>query len=103
MWISSYFTKFINYNIGETKLVKSNENPDILIASVFGDINNVIKCSSRCKIFYYGENLNNYSTYNNDNLLESIFDLIIGFRYTNLDKKMLRFPLWLMYYDYYSI
>jgi len=99
----SYFTKFINYNIGETKLIKSNENPDILIASVFGDINNVIKCSSRCKIFYYGENLNRFPPYNNDNLLQNTFDLIVGFRYTNLDKKMLRFPLWLMYYEYYSI
>jgi hypothetical protein len=99
----SYFTKFINYNIGETKLVKSNENPDILIASVFGDINNIIKCNSRCKIFYYGENLNRFPPYNNNNLLQNIFDLIVGFKYTNLDKKMLRFPLWLMYYEYYSI
>ena len=98
----SYFTKFINYNIGEVKLVKSNDNPDILIASVFGDINNVNKCNSRCKIFYYGENLNRFPPYNNDNLLERTFDLIVGFKYTNLDKKLLRFPLWLMYYDYYT-
>lgn len=98
----SYFTKFVAHNIGEVKLVKPNEDPDILIASVFGDINNVVKCNSRCKIFFYGENLNRFWPYNNDNLLQNTFDLIVGFRYTNLDKKFLRFPLWLMYYDYYS-
>ena len=99
----SYFTKFVLHNIGEVKLVKPNENPDILIASVFGDINNVVKCNSRCKIFFYGENLNRFWQYNNDNALQNTFDLIVGFKYTNLDKKILRFPLWLMYYDYYNI
>ena len=98
----SYFTKFISHNIGEIKLVNPYENPDILITSVFGEISNVIKCNAKCKIFYYGENLNRFPPYNNDNLLENTFDLIIGFRYTNLDKKLLRFPLWLMYYDFYT-
>ena len=98
-----YFTKFISYNIGETKIVNSSDNPDILITSVFGNINNVINVKAKCKIFYYGENLNFYPPYNNDKLLENIFDLIIGFRYTNLDKKILRFPLWLMYYNFYTI
>ena len=98
----NYFTKFILYNIGETTLVKPNENPDILIASVFGDISNVIKYNAKCKIFYYGENLNRFPPYNNDNLLENTFDLIVGFKYTNLDKKLLRFPLWLLYYEFYS-
>ena len=99
----AYFTKFINYNIGETKLINPNDNPDILIASVFGNINNVIKCNAKLKLFYFGENLNRFPPYNNDNLLHNTFDLIVGFRYTNLDKKILRFPLWLMYYDYYSV
>ena len=98
----SYFTNFISYNIGEVKLVNSDETPDILIASVFGNINNVVKTVSRCKIFYYGENLNRFPPYNDDNLLQNTFDLIVGFKYTNLDKKILRFPLWLMYYNFYS-
>ena len=37
----NYFTKFIENNICFCKVVSPNENPDILIASVFGDINNV--------------------------------------------------------------
>jgi len=97
-----YFTKFISYNIGETKLVKPTDNPDILIASVFGNINNVSNIQAKCKIFYYGENLNRFPPYNNDSLLENTFDLIVGFKYTNLDKKLLRFPLWLMYYSFYN-
>ena len=98
----SYFTKFVSHNIGEVELVKPSENPDILIASVFGDINNIVKCNSKCKIFVYGENLNRFRPYDNDDLLQNTFDLIVGFRYTNLDKNILRFPLWLMYYDYYT-
>ena len=30
------------------------------------------------------------------------FDLIIGFKHTDLSKKQIRFPLWLMYYHYYK-
>jgi hypothetical protein len=97
-----WFTKFIIENIGEVKIVKYNENPDILFASVDGSINNVINLNAKCKVFFYGENLNRYPPYNNDTILQNTFDLIVGFRYTNLDKKILRFPLWLMYYDYYS-
>ena len=93
MWLS----KFIIENIGKIKIVKYNENPDILFASVDGSINNVIKLNAKCKIFFYGENLNRYPPYNNDMLLYNTFNLIVGFRYTNLDKKLLRFPLWLMY------
>ena len=99
MWL----TKFIIENIGDVKIVKYNENPDILFASVDGSINNVINSNSKCKIFFYGENLNRYPPYNNDSLLQNSFDLIVGFRDTNLEKKHIRLPLWLMYYDYYSI
>ena len=97
-----WFTKFIIENIDEVKIVKYTENPDILFASVNGNINNVINLNAKCKVFFYGENLNRYPPYNNDTILQNTFDLIVGFRYTNLDKKILRFPLWLMYYDYYN-
>ena len=97
-----YFSKFIESNIGSCKLVLPNDNPDILVASVFGNIDNITKHKAKCKIFYYGENLNRFPPYNNDDLMQNTFDLIIGFKYTNLEKKTLRFPLWLMYYDYYN-
>jgi hypothetical protein len=98
----SYLTKFIEHNIGSVICIEPNMNPDILIASCTGDINIVIKLKAKCKLFYYGENLNRYSPYNNEKLLINTFDLIIGFKYTNLEKKMIRFPLWLMYYNYYD-
>jgi hypothetical protein len=97
-----YFTHFINKNIDTVQIVNYNTNPDILIASVFGDINSVQNSTAKCKIFYYGENLNRYPPYNNEHLLLDTFDLIVGFKYTNLEKKQIRFPLWLIYYNYYN-
>lgn len=98
----NYFTKFIEENIGPVKKVNHNENPDILIASCMGNINNVRNIKAKFKLFYYGENLNRYPPYNNDKLLYDTFDLIVGFKKTDLSKKQIRFPLWLMYYHYYK-
>ena len=98
----NYFTKFIEENIGPVKKVNPGDYPDILIASCMGNINNVRNIKVKCKIFYYGENLNRYPPYNNDKLLYDTFDLIVGFKNTDLSKKQIRFPLWLMYYHYYK-
>jgi len=97
-----YLTKFIEINIGNVKIVNYNNNPDILISSINGDINIVKQCKAKCKLFYYGENLNRYSPYNDEKLLLNTFDLIVGFKYTNLEKKQIRFPLWLLYYNFYN-
>ena len=99
---NSYFTEFINTNIGQVKLVKYSDNPDILIASVCGNINIIKNIKAKCKLFYYGENLNRYPQYNNEQVLLDTFDLIVGFKETNIGKKQIRFPLWLMYYKYYN-
>ena len=98
----SYFTKFIQENIGLVKLVKPTDNPDILISSCMGNINNVKNLSAKIKMFFYGENLDRYPPYNNDSLLYNTFDLIVGFKKTDLSKKQIRFPLWLIYYKYYK-
>jgi hypothetical protein len=98
----TYFTDFININIGQVKLVNYNENPDILIASVCGNINIIKNSNAKCKLFFYGENLNRYPPYNNEQLLLDTFDLIVGFKETNIEKKQIRFPLWLMYYKFYN-
>ena len=98
----NYFTKFLQENIGPVKNVKANENPDILIASCIGSISNVQNVKAKCKLFYYGENLNRYPPYNNDKLLYDTFDLIVGFKKTDLSKKQIRFPLWMIYYQYYK-
>tara|TARA_B110000858_G_scaffold197484_1_gene259297 strand:- start:3741 stop:4625 length:885 start_codon:yes stop_codon:yes gene_type:complete len=98
----NYFTKFIEENIGPVHKVHPRENPDILIASCMGNIDNVRSVKAKCKIFYYGENLNRYPPYNDNKTLYNTFDLIVGFMNTDLTKKQIRFPLWLMYYKYYK-
>jgi hypothetical protein len=98
----NYFTKFIAHNIGQVQTVHFNTNPDILISSCMGNINNVRNVKAKCKLFFYGENLNRYPPYNNDKLLQDTFDLIVGFKATDLTKKQIRFPLWLIYYKYYK-
>lgn len=98
-----YLSEFIQNNIdNEIKHVNYNNNPDILIASVNGNINVISKIKSKCKIFYYGENLDRYPPYNNIELLQNNFDIILGFKYTNKKEKILRFPLWLFYYKFYN-
>ena len=72
----NYFTDFINENIDNVQIVNYNDNPDILIASINGDINIVKNSKAKCKIFYYGENLNRFPPYNNEQLLLDTFDLI---------------------------
>lgn len=98
-----YLSKFIDENIGKTKEIHYNNNPDILISSCMGNIN-VKNIKSKCKIFFYGENLNRscYRLYNNETLLYNTFDIIIGFKDTNIDKKQIRFPIWLIYYPFYN-
>ena len=94
-----YFTNFISENIGPVQLVGVNEYPDILIASCFGDINRVLNTRAKKKMFYYGENLDRYAPYNDDQLLYETFDLVVGFKSSN---GHIRFPLWLIYYPYYN-
>jgi len=89
-----YFTRFISSNIGPVSVVSFDQNPNLLIASCFGDINRVINIRAKKKMFYYGENLSRYPPYNDDALLNQVFDLVVGFCHV-------RFPLWLLYYPFY--
>jgi hypothetical protein len=98
-WLSEFIRHNIDPNI---KLVNYNQNPDILIASCFGNIDIIKNINAKVKIFFYGENLNRYSYYNNHTLLKNTFDLIVGFKYTNITEKIVRFPLWLTYYPFYN-
>ena len=96
-----YFSEFIKHNIdNNVKHVNPNNNPDILIASVNGNIHTINNIKSKCKIFYYGENLDRYPPYNNIELLQKTFNIIVGFKFTNVEKKIIRFPLWLIYYKF---
>lgn len=101
-----YFSKFIEYHfLGiETMEVSPFEHPDIVICSVFGDLNLIKRLSAKIKIFYTGENVRRkeYREFQNINILQNIFDLIIGFYDTDIKSKVLCFPLWLQYYPFYS-
>jgi len=98
-----WLSEFVKYNIdNDTKIVNYNENPDILIASCFGNINIIKNINARCKIFFYGENLNRFHPYNNIDLLKSTFDIILGFKYDDINNKILRLPLWVLYYPIYN-
>jgi hypothetical protein len=98
-WLSEY----IKHNISlEYELVPPNDDPDILIASCFGDINEIKNIKSKCKIFFYGENLDLVTPYNNHELLKNTFDIILGFKETNIAEKLVRLPLWMLYYPFYN-
>ena len=100
-----YLPSYINEMITDITIVSPGENPDLLICSLFGPLQNVINCKAKKKIFFTGENLNRrfdtrFSDYKNRELMQKTFDLIIGYEPTNLDKKTIRFPLWITYYGY---
>ena len=98
-----YLSNFINKNIEDIVEVHPLNNPDIIFFSCFGDISLAKKLKAKCKIFYYGENPDRYEPYNNFDKLKQYFDLIIGFRPSYNDSSVIRFPLWLMYYNTYNI
>jgi alpha(1,3/1,4) fucosyltransferase len=101
----NYFTRFLEFRFKEKIQVVSAfkcKDLDILISSCMGNIKFIKIIKARCKIFYYGENLNRYPPYNDEKILQDTFDLIVGFKPTNLLEKTIRFPLWLIYYPYYS-
>ena len=101
-----YFSRFIEYHfVGfEAVEVSPFENPDIIVCSVFGDLNLISRLSAKIKIFYTGENLKRkeYRDFQNMKVMRNIFDLIIGFFETDIELKILSFPLWLQYYPFYS-
>lgn len=98
-----WMLNFIETNIDKTMYVLPNQTPDILICSCFGNMKHVDTIKAKIKIFFYGENLERFPPYNNIELLKSTFDIILGFKYTELENKIIRFPLWLIYYNYYNM
>lgn len=98
-----WLSKFIKHNIDtDVKIINYNHNPDILFVSCFGGIDIIKTISAKCKIFFYGENLNGFPPYNNIELLQNTFDIILGFKYNDINNKILRLPLWILYYPFYS-
>jgi hypothetical protein len=100
-WLFNFIKNNIDNNAIQVSLTNNNQI-DILIASCFGDISIIKNIKARVKLFFYGENLNKLQPYNNIKLLQDTFDLIIGFKYTNINEKIIRLPLWLTYYPFYK-
>jgi len=98
-WFTKYFKQIFDK---DTRIVKPTEYPDILICSCMGPIQTPQSLRAKLKIFFYGENLDIYPPYNNDKLIQTIFDMSIGFKNTDISKNQIRFPLWMLYYPYYS-
>ena len=98
-----YLSRFLHKNIEEVVEVHPSNNPDIIFFSCFGEISAAKKAKAKCKIFYYGESPNRYRSYSNFNELKKYFDLIVGYRPSYNDSSVVRFPLWLTYYNTYNI
>ena len=97
-----WLSHFIDLNIGKVEHVSPSQEPDLLISSVFGSLDAVRETKARHKLFYYGENLLRFPEYADEVALQEVFDLIVGFKATNEADKLVRFPLWLLFYPFYT-
>lgn len=95
----NWIFNFIKHNICDIKEVPIENNPDIIICSCFGDINNIINSKAKIKIFFYGENPDRIGY--DINIIKQNCDLILGFKKTDIDNKHIKLPLWVIYYPYY--
>ena len=100
-WLSN-FCKTIFSNV---QLVHHTENPDILFCSNSGPISNIINTKAKIKVFFTGENLKRhcYREYNNEALMDKIFDLRLGFHFNDMKNKKIRLPLWIIYYNFFTM
>jgi hypothetical protein len=97
-----FFVNFMRENIDENvKIVPYNQNPDILLSSVCGNIFHISKIKANVKIMFLGENLSR-GPYTKWKKVLNMFDFVVGFHPTNLVQKKIRFPLWLIYYHFYK-
>lgn len=93
-WLSDFISK----TIAPVEHVSIHDNPDILIGSCFGPLNNSIKSvNAKCKIFFTGENPERYKPYDDFDLVREYYNLIVGFRPSLGDDNVVRFPHWLIY------
>ena len=85
----NFFTNLLKYKINDKNLkyVKSNENPDILFYSIFGNSHRDLKASR--KIFYSGEPF------------PKRHDADYNITFDKTDINNIRIPLWVMYTNDY--
>lgn len=100
-WLFNFCKTIFN----DVELVHYSKNPDILFCSCFGPLKNVKKINAKIKVFFTGENVNreSYEEYSNELALESIFDIRLGFHFNDIKNNKLRLPLWLTFYNFFTI
>jgi hypothetical protein len=103
--VKNWFIEYMNANFNNVVSCKAHENPDILFSSVFDEgKTDARNYHARIKVFFSGECCENkrYKKFN-DKYLQENFDLILHFTPTDLERKYLRFPLWLLYVPKYNM
>ena len=86
-----------NYSKIIEKNIKSNQRPKILFCSVCGDVNLAIRTHAKVKIYCLYEPLTLFDYGINMQKIYQNFDIILSSKPNDLEKNMLRFPLWLSY------
>jgi len=105
--IKIYFDNYLKFIFKDKYEIQitDNNNCDICICSVFGELKNIDKINAKLKIFFTGENLSFIHRKKEYNIHEinRKFHIIIGFSPTNLKYNLIRFPIWLLCYPFYSM
>jgi hypothetical protein len=92
------FSQFINYC---GKLYSNFDDNKIYIYSLFGSIENLKKDVDGVKIYFTGENTKQrFTEYKDENDISRFVDIVCSFFKTT--EKSVRFPLWCLYYKFYS-
>jgi alpha(1,3/1,4) fucosyltransferase len=101
-WLSNFCKTIFNEEIS---IVNHSLNPDILFSSCFGPLQKIKNTQAKIKIFFTGENLNRkeYNEYNDHSKMKEVFDIILGFDKTNIKNNIVRLPLWITMYNYYTM
>ena len=101
-WLSNFCQSIFNEKI---EIVHYGNNPDILFCSCFGQVKTIIPIKAKIKVLFIGENIDRecYSQYKNKELISKHFDLILSFDYNDIKNNKLRLPLWLTFYNYFTM
>ena len=101
-WLSNFCKTIFNEEIS---IVNHSLNPDILFSSCFGPLQKIKNTQAKIKIFFTGENLNRkeYNEYNDNSKMKEVFDIILCFDKTNIKNNIVRLPLWITMYNYYTM
>lgn len=85
---NNYFTNLLYHSMSDELLV-TNENPDIVFYSVFGDEHKRYDCK---KVFFTGENKH-----------PKLYECDLAFSFDKTEGKNYRLPLWVLYINWFNV